>query len=140
MNNRLIMYNINNIEKEKQLKELCNRLNIQTKRLNGKDTDKALAILAGVNAKAGNGMHTNIKNGNIKTGSNLRTKSGNMPMILPEIIIFSGITDEELDTFLKEYKSMNIDPVRLKAILTIYNINWTLGELITELIKESNSF
>lgn len=140
MNNRLIMYNINNIEKEKQLKELCNRLNIQTKRLNGKDTDKTLAILAGVNAKAGTGMHANIKNGNIKTGSNLSTKSGNMPMILPEIIIFSGITDEELDTFLKEYKSMNIDPVRLKAILTIYNINWTLGELITELIKESNSF
>lgn len=140
MNNRLIMYNINNIEKEKQLKELCNRLNIQTKRLNGKDTDKALAILAGVNAKAGNGMHANIKNGNIKTGSNLSTKSGNMPMILPEIIIFSGITDEELDTFLKEYKSMNIDPIRLKAILTIYNINWTFGELITELIKESNSF
>ncbi|MEE0959225.1 MAG: DUF3783 domain-containing protein [Lachnospiraceae bacterium] len=140
MNNRLIMYNINNIAKEKQLKELCNRLNIQTKRLNGKDTDKALVILAGVNAKAGNGMHANIKNGNIKTGSNLSTKSGNMPMILPEIIIFSGITDEELDTFLKEYKSMNIDPIRLKAILTIYNINWTLGELITELIKESNSF
>ncbi len=140
MNNRLIMYNINNIEKEKQLKELCNRLNIQIKRLNGKDTDKSLAILAGVNAKAGNGMHANIKNGNIKTGSNLSTKSGNMPMILPEIIIFSGITDEELDTFLKEYKSMNIEPVRLKAILTIYNINWTLGELITELIKESNSF
>ena len=48
MNNRLIMYNINNIAKEKQLKELCNRLNIQTKRLNGRDTDKALAILAGV--------------------------------------------------------------------------------------------
>ena len=101
MNNRLIMYNINNIAKEKQLKELCNRLNIQTKRLNGRDTDKALAILAGVNAKAGNGMHANIKNGNIKTGSNLSTKSGNMPMILPEIIIFSGITDEELDTFLR---------------------------------------
>ena len=40
----------------------------------------------------------------------------------------------------QEYKSMNIEPVRLKAILTIYNINWTLGELITELIKESNSF
>ena len=101
MNNRLIMYNINNIAKEKQLKELCNRLNIQTKRLNGRDTDKTLAILAGVNAKAGNGMHANIKNGNIKTGSNLSTKSGNMPMILPEIIIFSGITDEELDTFLR---------------------------------------
>ena len=46
-------------------------------------------------------MHANIKNGNIKTGSNLSTKSGNMPMILPEIIIFSGITDEELDTFLR---------------------------------------
>lgn len=140
MNNRLIMYNINNIAKEKQLKELCNRLNIQTKRLNGRDTDKTLAVLAGVNTKAGNGMHANIKNGNIKTGSNLSTKSGNMPMILPEIIIFTGITDGELDAFLKEYKSMNIAPVRLKAILTIYNINWTLGELITELIKESNSF
>lgn len=140
MNNKLIMYNINNIAKEKQLKELCNRLNIQTKRLNSKDTDKALAILAGVSTKASNDMHANIKNGNIKTGSNLSAKSGNMPMILPEIIIFSGITDEELDTFLKEYKSMNIAPVRLKAILTIYNINWTLGELISELIKESNSF
>lgn len=123
MNNRLVMYNINSASKEKQLLELCNRLGIQAKKVKNTDTDTTLAILAGIEKSR-------------RTGNNRSNEVG----CLPELIIFSGMADAELDVFLQEYRKMKIEPVRLKAILTIHNINWTLGRLIGELIQESSKF
>lgn len=54
----------------------------------------------------------------------------------PEVMIFSAFSDDKLDEFLKAYKDAGIEPVGLKAVVTKYNENWTLDELIKELIRE----
>lgn len=41
-----------------------------------------------------------------------------------------------LDMFLKRYKDMGIEPVKLKAVVTATNISWNVYELVTELIRE----
>lgn len=53
-----------------------------------------------------------------------------------EVMIFSALPDEKLDAFLDAYKTMGIEPVGLKAIVTRHNENWTLDELVLELIRE----
>lgn len=55
---------------------------------------------------------------------------------ISEVLLFNGLSDGELDVFLREYRNAGIEPVGLKAIVTPDNSVWTLNELITELIKE----
>lgn len=50
----------------------------------------------------------------------------------PEILIFSGFTDNELERFLNEYKENNIPPIKLKGTITPYNLNWTIYRLIKD--------
>lgn len=53
-----------------------------------------------------------------------------------EMMVFSGLTSEELDTFLKAYRDAGIAPISLKAIVTPSNIFWSAGQLYGELMKE----
>ena len=54
---------------------------------------------------------------------------------MPELIIFFGIPDKHLDTFLAEYKKSGLESIRLKAIVTPTNLSWTIYQL-TEHLKE----
>lgn len=54
----------------------------------------------------------------------------------PEILLFSNLTENKLDEFLSAYKTMGIEPVSLKAVVTPTNVTWTIEELAEELIKE----
>ncbi len=53
-----------------------------------------------------------------------------------EMIVFSGMNQQQMDTFLAEYKATGEQPVPLKAIITPYNISWTADTLFRELMKE----
>ncbi len=55
---------------------------------------------------------------------------------LPELIIFAGLPDRLLDRFLAEFKAAGISNIPLKAVVTQYNIGWTLKDLAAELQKE----
>lgn len=55
---------------------------------------------------------------------------------MPELLVFSGLSETELDAFLEKYKTTGLQPIALKAITTMYNYNWTVMELIEELQKE----
>ena len=55
---------------------------------------------------------------------------------MPDVIVFAGMKEECLDNFLKEYNGAGIAPTPLKAIVTPYNVGWSLSGLIAELIKE----
>lgn len=115
----LIIYHIQNRKKEKQLTGLCRKLGIRTKALNPADSQKEIGVLAGIN-RAGAGKHENsLDNG-----------------ALPELLIFSGLSDELLDIFLAEYRKSGIGPISLKAVVTPHNLNWTVRELTAELIRE----
>lgn len=55
---------------------------------------------------------------------------------MPELLVFSGLSETQLDAFLEKYKASGLQPIALKAITTMYNYNWTVMELIEELEKE----
>ena len=57
-----------------------------------------------------------------------------------EMLLFSGFTSEELDSFLSAHKEKGGPPVPLKAIVTMHNISWTAEELYQELNKENMRF
>lgn len=58
------------------------------------------------------------------------------PDFMAEMIMFSGLNQQQMDTFLAEYKATGEQPVPLKAIITPYNISWTADALFRELMKE----
>lgn len=58
------------------------------------------------------------------------------PDFMAEMIVFSGLNQQQMDTFLAEYKATGEQPVPLKAIITPYNISWTADALFRELMKE----
>ncbi len=68
----------------------------------------------------------------------IRSKKTSVPAIYaqPEIMIMSGFEDGKLDMYLAAYKNREIEPVRLKAVLTPYNCMWSVYELTQELEKE----
>lgn len=120
MNHKLIMFYTKDKNKSEQIINLCRRLNIRTRKMKPSDINMEAGSLAGIKALG-------IKKEKEKAPAGYE---------MPEVIIFSGISSSELDTFLEEYKKANITSTALKAVLTPYNITWTLYELITELQRE----
>ena len=118
----ILMY-IKNESNRKQIETLCDKMAIAVKQLKPADLNKTIGSLAGI--KGING-----------------SKSVNVPFgyMLPDLMIFSGINDKKLDSFLENYRNEAIDTVGLKAVVTTNNINWTLYELIQELKQEHIKF
>ena len=58
---------------------------------------------------------------------------------LPEMVLFQGMTDQEVHQFLDEYRAAGIPRVDLKAVVTPYNLTWTLYELAEHLKEEHRS-
>ena len=52
------------------------------------------------------------------------------------MLVFSGLTSDDIDEFLASYKKSMLPPINLKAVITMYNINWTPEALYSELLKE----
>ncbi len=104
--------------KQKQIEEIATLLKIKVFAITPQDLSKSVGSLAGISKTPG--------------------KKVTVPVFynMPEILLFSGINDKKLDTFLASYKMKNIEPISLKAVVTMYNCNWSLFELIEELKKE----
>ena len=60
--------------------------------------------------------------------------------VQPELMLFNGLKDRTLDTFLKKYRQENISPIPLKAVVTPFNCSWTLVELTAQLQREHANF
>ena len=56
-----------------------------------------------------------------------------------EFLLMSGLTDGQLDRFLKEMGKKNVR-VAYKAVLTEHNRNWTLEALLKEIAQEHRYF
>ena len=120
MNNKLVMFFTKDLNKSEKIGNLCKKLDIRTRKIALADVNMEVGSLAG-----------------IKTIGIKKEKSqAPVGYDMPEIMIFSGISNKNLDLFLAEYKKENIKPIELKAILTPNNISWTLYELIMELQRE----
>lgn len=119
-NSKRIIYNIDNQDKEKQLVEFCRQLGYNARKIKPSDADSSVGSIAGI--KISNTMS--------------RKEKAPLGYKFPEVIIFSGISDGDLDIFLAEYKKAGIEPVPLKAVVTQHNISWSLYELVKELQRE----
>ena len=58
---------------------------------------------------------------------------------LPEIMLFQGLADKEVHQFLEMYRAEGIPAVDLKAVVTPWNLTWTLYELAEHLKEEHRS-
>lgn len=126
-----IIYNIENPGKEQLITELCRQLGIQTKKLKSTDADRKVGDVVGLKIETGKSAA-----GSRNAGRSGQEQKAPKDYKLPELIIFSGFSDEELDTFLDAYKHAGIEPVALKAIVTIHNMSWTIYQIASELQRE----
>lgn len=53
-----------------------------------------------------------------------------------DMMVFSGMESGKLDIFLQKYKAAQIAPIPLKAMITMYNVNWDAKKLYEELCEE----
>lgn len=120
INNKLIMLFTKDVDKFKQIINLCMRLDIRTRKIKPSDINLEIGSLAGIKT----------------SGAKKTVNKAPIGYEMPEVMIFSGISNESLDIFLEEYKKAGITPIALKAVLTPYNVKWSLYELIAELQRE----
>ena len=121
MSQTILLFEISN-EKKQRLTKLCRTLSIQAKYISPKDYKQPLGALAGIQ-----GMPK-------KTLTQKNTAPGQS--LGAEMLVFSGMNSKQVDDFLEAYKHQNLSPIRLKAILTPYNIRWTPLQLLEELKEE----
>ena len=58
---------------------------------------------------------------------------------LPEMMIFQELADKEVHRFLEMYRAEGLPTVDLKAVVTPWNLTWTLYELAEHLKEEHRS-
>ena len=70
-----------------------------------------------------------------------QTAKGREPSLVfhDEMLVFCGLSSQQLDAFLASYRKKGIPPIPLKAVLTQYNAKWTPYRLCSELKKEHNA-
>lgn len=109
-------------DKTKQIEAICRNLKIQTVKVKLTSYNQKLGYLAGITEFS--------RENTAYTGPDFPT----------EMLVFSGMDSEMIDTFLDQYKKASIPPIGLKAIITQHNIFWTAEELYKELLKEHSKF
>lgn len=109
-------------EKEKKILELCGKKQITVRTVHLSEYGQSLGSLAKISGI--------LKN---------ETKE-EKTLLGEEMMVFSGMDGNEIDSFLEDYRKMGIAPAALKAILTPYNIFWNTRQLYEELQKERKSF
>ena len=147
----LVLYYTEDKGKAQQIEMLCGQLSFKTKRLRGSDAGTPVGKLAGMSVKAETsspaGMSINAEKAgasaekygaSVEKNGEATSRENGVPADYkqPEVMVFSGITDTQLDMFLHGYKMGGISPIYLKAILTPYNYTWSLYQLTQELIRE----
>ena len=117
----LVMYYVQEEHKRMQIEVLCIRVGLQTKYLKASDINEPIGKLAEIRG--------------LKLPEAPQEKA---PIVfaVPEILIFSGLSNKQLDEFLAAYKAAGLEKIELKAVLTSQNIRWTLYQLIQEIRKE----
>ena len=108
--------------KEMQIRQLCKKLSITVKTVQRVDYSQSLGYLAGITGFA--------RKNAVYLGNELPA----------EMLVFSGMTSEQIDLFLAEYRKMEISPISCKAVITPVNIFWDAGNLAEELLKEHHQF
>ena len=127
MQKQILLFSVSQ-EKRAILQQICEKLDWTASEIDKNRYNETLGALLGLPA----GIH-NVE----ETGLVGIYKAMGFPV---EMIVFCGIDDSGLNTFLREYKETGARPIPLKAMLTPYNISWSAVQLFEELMKEHQSF
>lgn len=122
MNHKKILLFRVGTEKQKKIKEIAGKKDIQVFLVPLKYYEEEIGALAGV------------------MGMKIHGKQYAGPEFPAEMMIFSGLDSDQLDEFLKSYRDARIEPIGLKAVLTPSNVQWTPLQLQQELRKEHMEF
>jgi hypothetical protein len=78
----------------------------------------------------------------IDAGILKRTPGRHAPVLwnMPDLLVFFAFENAALDAFLAEYRAAGLPPAALKAMVTPYNLTWSVYELTEELQREHESF
>lgn len=134
---KTIYAHIIDTDKLNSIKDLCAKLDINIELVGYNELGRTvLDIISEDDTKLSKG----IKSANGVIISNDNTASLNIPLMynMPEVMIFKGFDEQKLKFFLNEYRQAGIEKVELKAMITPYNVTWTLYFLIEHLKKEAN--
>lgn len=131
-----VLLYVKDAKTKKQVLGLCREMGLSVKWLQKGDLCTMVGELAQIEASLRKGREWPA--GEI-IGEN--ALSGKMPgeaqgSGMPDVMVFSGLSGEKLDAFLEGYREAGIAPIGLKAVVTPYNIGWSLSRLIHELTKE----
>lgn len=118
---RLLLLYTDNKKKEKQIVQMCRESGIRIRRLKALDVNRPVAALIGLGGKS------IISSGEDRAPAEF---------VMPEVCIFCGFEDASLDTFLVTYKERQIEPIKYKAVVTPYNVHWSVYRLLQALIEE----
>lgn len=105
--------------KEKLIRQCCRSSGADYRSMVPSDHTKSLGSLAGI---AGISPKATVASGGEKIQS--------------EMLVFSGFDQESLEEFLELYRTMGIEKIDYKAMVTMHNIFWTPESLYQELKKE----
>lgn len=120
--NGIVMYYVQDETKKIQLEVLCMGMSLQAKQLKASDLNEQVGVLAGIKG--------------IKPLDMQAEEKAPAIFCMPEVIIFSGVSNKILDEFLLSYKNVGLAPTKLKAVTTPKNAEWTLYHMIRELADE----
>ena len=121
-NKKILLFHVSD-KKTSQIKALCNRMQIVVVPVKDTMWGQSLGSLAGIKGIA--------QTSPAPSAVPLSFASPSM-----EMMVFSGIPSNELDSFLANYREAGIPIIPLKAIITPYNIFWNANQLYQELQKE----
>lgn len=120
-NARILLFHIEP-NRAKQIETICRFLKIQVTKIKSSSYSQKLGYLAGI------------------SGFNRENITYTGPDFPSEMMVFSGMDSDKVDTFLDKCKEASIPPVGLKAIITPHNIFWSAEDLYRELFKEHQTF
>ena len=134
---KTIFAHILSTDKFNSIKEFCTKLDIKLVTVGNNDLGRTVLDIISEG-------DTSLSKGTKPMGGVLlsmdNAASVYIPLIynMPEVMIFKGFEETELKNFLNEYKKAGIEKVALKAMVTPYNVVWTLYYLIEHLKEEAN--
>ena len=117
MSQTILLFNINK-DRHSALQAVCRSLEIRIIDVMRKDYAQQLGALAQIK------------------GFQRKPRNYNGPEFPAEMLVFSEMNSDEIDTFLEEYRKTGRAPVGLNAVITSHNVFWSPEELFKELLKE----
>lgn len=117
-------------KKEKAIREFVRSCRMRYRSVQPSEYEKTLGSLAAIA-----GIPARMAPGHGGRPANPVGKSAALPPV-QEMLVFSGFSQEELEEFLSLYRTAGLEPVTLKAMVTMYNIFWTPAMLFAEISEE----